>query len=145
MGTLHTVVQGEHISHIARRYGFTSFKPIWHAGENAALREKRKTPDVLFPGDQVFIPDKGIREEPRPTDQRHRFVGEHLHRHAAHPMADEGPGEPRDTAGRAGRRPRLGRAGSHLWVWLASSRLRCSTAAQKSCVLSLKSFLRSSE
>jgi len=74
MGTLHTVVQGEHLSHIARNYGFTSFKPIWHAGENAALRDKRKTPDVLFPGDQVFIPDKGIREEPRPTDQKHRFV-----------------------------------------------------------------------
>ena len=74
MGTLHTVVQGEHISHIARRYGFTSFKPIWHAAENAALREKRKTPDVLFPGDQVFIPERAIREEPRPTDQRHRFV-----------------------------------------------------------------------
>ena len=76
MSTIHTVVQGEHLSHIARKYGFTSFRPIWRAGENAELREKRKTPDVLFPGDQVFIPDKGIREEPRPTDQRHRFVKE---------------------------------------------------------------------
>ena len=74
MGTFHTVVQGEHISHIAQDYGFNSFKPIWYAAENAALREKRKTPDVLFPGDKVFIPDKAIREEPRPTDQRHRFV-----------------------------------------------------------------------
>ncbi len=74
MGTVHTVVQGEHLSHIARDHGFESFKPIWHAAENSELREKRKTPDVLFPGDQVFIPDKAIREEPRPTDQKHRFV-----------------------------------------------------------------------
>jgi len=71
---IHTVVQGEHIPGIAAQHGFRDFRAIWDHPRNAALKQERKNPNVLFPGDEVFIPDKELREEPRPTDARHRFV-----------------------------------------------------------------------
>ena len=73
MASYHTVVQGEHLSRIAKQYGFTDYRTIWVHGKNADLRSRRN-PNVLFPGDQVFIPDRETREESRVTDQRHRFV-----------------------------------------------------------------------
>jgi N-acetylmuramoyl-L-alanine amidase len=73
MATTHTVVQGEHLSRIAKRYGFTDYRTVWEHGNNAELR-RRRNPNVLFPGDQVYIPDRETREESRVTDQRHRFV-----------------------------------------------------------------------
>ena len=73
MASLHTVVQGEHLSRIAKRYGFTDYRVIWQHSRNAALRSKRN-PNVLFPGDELFIPDREKREELRGTDLRHRFV-----------------------------------------------------------------------
>jgi N-acetylmuramoyl-L-alanine amidase len=73
MSSFHTVVQGEHLSSIARKYGFASYKTIWEHGQNAELKNKRKNPNVIFPGDRLFIPDKGEKEEPRGTEQRHRF------------------------------------------------------------------------
>ena len=74
MSLYHVVAQGEYVSAIARRYGFSDYRTVWDAPENAALKAERKTPNVLFPGDRLFIPDRHLREEPRPTDQRHRFV-----------------------------------------------------------------------
>jgi Putative peptidoglycan binding domain/LysM domain len=73
MMTTHTVKQGEHLSQIAARYGFHDRDAIWNHPQNADLRGKRKNPNVLFPGDQLFIPDKEQRAEARPTERRHRF------------------------------------------------------------------------
>jgi hypothetical protein len=69
----HTVEQGEHVSRIAEAKGFSTYKRIWDAAENQALKAKRRNPNVLFPGDDLFIPDFETREEPRATDLRHRF------------------------------------------------------------------------
>jgi hypothetical protein len=74
MASQHTVVQGEHLSRIATQYGFSDYRTIWEHPQNASLRQKRVNPNVLFPGDQLYIPDRKEREENRPTDQRHRFV-----------------------------------------------------------------------
>ena len=74
MASYHTVKQGEHASSIAKKYGFTDFRTIWNHGQNAQLKQKRVNPNVLHPGDQLFIPDRTEREESRPTDRRHRFV-----------------------------------------------------------------------
>jgi N-acetylmuramoyl-L-alanine amidase len=73
VATYHTVVQGEHLSGIAKEYGFASYKTIWDHGQNAELKKKRRNPNVIFPGDELFIPDKGEKEESRNTEQRHRF------------------------------------------------------------------------
>ena len=73
MASHHIVVQGEHLSQIAEKYGFKDYRTIWDHGQNAALKAKRKNPNVLHPGDNVFVPDREPKEESRPTDQRHRF------------------------------------------------------------------------
>ncbi|HEY6946597.1 MAG TPA: peptidoglycan-binding domain-containing protein, partial [Candidatus Acidoferrum sp.] len=49
-------------------------KIVWDHPENADLKKLRKNPNILFPGDQVFIPDKEEKEESGPTDKRHSFV-----------------------------------------------------------------------
>lgn len=73
MATYHTVQQGEHVSRIAGKYGFNTFRVIWERPENKDLRDRRQNPNVLLPGDRLFIPDKQIKREGRPTGQRHRF------------------------------------------------------------------------
>jgi hypothetical protein len=70
----HVVQQGEHLAGIAARNGFSSFLPIWNHAENAELRALRKNPNILFPGDRLFIPDREQRQETGATEQRHRFV-----------------------------------------------------------------------
>src|SRR6201984_276162 len=74
MSDLHTVEQGEHLSQIAKVYGFPDYKILWDHPENADLKKLRKNPNILFPGDQVFIPDKEEKEESGSTDKRHTFV-----------------------------------------------------------------------
>jgi hypothetical protein len=73
MGGNHTVKQGEHISSIAYQYGFADWKSIWNRPENADLKQQRQNPNVLFPGDQVFIPDKTVKEISKPVDNQHAF------------------------------------------------------------------------
>lgn len=73
MARYHTVQQGEHLSGIAKRYGFSSYRTIWDHAQNAELKRKRVNPNVIFPDDRLFIPDKEEKQELRPTDQRHRF------------------------------------------------------------------------
>ncbi len=76
----HTVKQGEHLSSIAEAYGFRSIKPIWDHPDNAKVKDLRKNPNVLLPGDVLVIPDRAFKEESRSTEKRHRFkaVGEKL-------------------------------------------------------------------
>ncbi len=69
----HTVKQGEHIVRIARDNGLTKPEIVWNDPQNAALKEKRKNPNILFPGDQVFVPELTEKTESRPTGQLHRF------------------------------------------------------------------------
>jgi Putative peptidoglycan binding domain/LysM domain len=69
----YTVQQGDCMSSIAFENGFL-WKTLWSLPENAALKAKRKNPNVLMPGDVVYIPDLRVKQEPRPTDARHQFV-----------------------------------------------------------------------
>ena len=69
---IHRVKQGEHIQLIAKRFG-VPWKKIWDDPENQALKDSRKTPDILYPGDTVFIPDKESNDESIATGQRYRF------------------------------------------------------------------------
>jgi LysM repeat protein len=73
VSTNHIVVQGEHLSGIAKKYGFSSYKTIWDHGQNAELKKKRQNPNVIFPGDQLFIPDKEEKVESRNTEKKHTF------------------------------------------------------------------------
>jgi len=73
MATDHVVSQGEHTFGIARDYGFIDYHKIWDHPNNAELKNRRKNPNVLFPGDHLFIPDRKAGEYSRGTDQRHSF------------------------------------------------------------------------
>jgi N-acetylmuramoyl-L-alanine amidase len=74
MTASHTVAQGEHLSRIAREYGFRNFNTIWDHPQNAELKKKRANPNVLNPGDTLYIPDKEQKTVGRPTAQLHTFT-----------------------------------------------------------------------
>jgi hypothetical protein len=69
----HVVRQGEHLASIAEQYGFADSRTIWEHPRNADLRSRRD-PDVLFPGDTLFVPERRTRNESAATEARHRFV-----------------------------------------------------------------------
>ena len=69
----HIVAQGEHVPGLAKQYGFASYKRIWDHGQNAELKNKRQNPNVLFPGDRLFIPDKEEKKIPKQTEKKHPF------------------------------------------------------------------------
>src|SRR6476620_7084509 len=73
MATSHKIKQGEHISRVARLYGFRDYRSIWDHPANAALKKKRVDPHVLLPGDELHIPDKQLKSESRPLYESHTF------------------------------------------------------------------------
>ena len=68
----YTVKQGDCLSSIADEHGLL-WKKVWDHPKNARLREERKDPNVLYPGDVIFVPDKEEKQESGATEQRHRF------------------------------------------------------------------------
>src|SRR5215468_7896503 len=75
----HTIEQGEHVVRIAHQNGFRDWKSVWNDGENAGLRSRRDNPNVLFPGDELFLPDFLEREDPSATGMVHSFQAPALH------------------------------------------------------------------
>ncbi|HMD39838.1 MAG TPA: LysM domain-containing protein, partial [Candidatus Acidoferrum sp.] len=73
MSEYYTVEQGDHLSSIAKDYGFTDYTVIWDHPNNADLKNKRKNPNILLPGDEIFIPDMEEKNESGATDKRHTF------------------------------------------------------------------------
>ena len=71
---IHTVQQGECLSTIARRNGFGSWKILYDHPNNADLRKARKHPNILYPGDEVFIPDPKPKQVGVATGAAHKFV-----------------------------------------------------------------------
>jgi peptidoglycan hydrolase-like protein with peptidoglycan-binding domain len=72
-GTTYKVKQGDTIVRIADAHDFRSWEAIWNDEKNAALRAKRPSPHVLAPDDELYIPDKKVREFTCDTDRRHTF------------------------------------------------------------------------
>jgi hypothetical protein len=74
MADYYTVQQGDHLSKIAKDNGFTDYTVIWDHPNNADLKKQRKNPNVLLPGDEVFIPDMEQKQESGAADKRHTFT-----------------------------------------------------------------------
>src|SRR3954466_7677821 len=74
MAGAYTVKQGDHVPGLAARFGFTDYLVIWNHPNNAELKKNRENPNVLFPGDTVYIPEKDSGEFDRPTEKKHKFV-----------------------------------------------------------------------
>jgi N-acetylmuramoyl-L-alanine amidase len=70
----HTVRQGECLSSIAYDYGFRDPADIFGHADNAALRQQRSDPNLLYPGDEVVIPDRKQKTLVLATSARHRIV-----------------------------------------------------------------------
>lgn len=70
---IHKVEIGDCISSIAEQYGFF-WQSLWELPENAELKKRRKEPNVLLPGeDEVFVPEKRLKEVSKPTNEVHKF------------------------------------------------------------------------
>ncbi|WP_394849797.1 peptidoglycan-binding protein [Pendulispora brunnea] len=70
----YTVVQGDCLSTIARRFGFSDWRKIYDAPQNADFRQKRPNPNVIQPGDVLFVPEKTPKTVKVATGKTHRFV-----------------------------------------------------------------------
>lgn len=78
-GTLQPVGQGRCVARagdcvesIAYANGFF-WETIWEHPDNAELKEARKNPNILVPGDRVAIPRQRREDDCQPVDQRHRY------------------------------------------------------------------------
>ncbi len=69
---MYEVQQGESIPSIAADSGLF-WETVWNHPQNASLKAKRKTPNQLLPGDQVFIPDLRKKVESKGADASHKF------------------------------------------------------------------------
>lgn len=68
----YTIKSGDCLSSLGERYRIP-WKKIWQDSANEPLRKKRGDPDVLYPGDIIYIPDFEKKMEFGATEQRHRF------------------------------------------------------------------------
>src|SRR5579863_8777034 len=73
MGTIHEVQDGEYLLSIAKQYGFRDWHIIWDDPNNADFRKRRKNPNVIYVGDQIYIPDKEEKDQSGGTGKRHSF------------------------------------------------------------------------
>src|SRR5690242_17148453 len=69
----YTLRQGDCLSSVAFQNGYFP-GTIWEHPNNDELRELRGDPNVLLPGDRLFLPDKDAKTTPCETGKRHRFV-----------------------------------------------------------------------
>jgi len=72
MAETYQVKQGDCIYSIAFDKGLFA-DTIWNHPNNKDLKDKRKDPNVLLPGDMVYIPDKRLREYSEATNQVYKY------------------------------------------------------------------------
>ena len=66
------------MSSIAALYGFADYQLIYGDGANAELRRLRPNPNVLYPGDRVFVPEVTPSKQDCAVDAKHRVVVKRL-------------------------------------------------------------------
>jgi N-acetylmuramoyl-L-alanine amidase len=74
MPRIHTVSQGECLASIAVRYQFKDWKTIYNHVQNAEFKRLRPNPNVIYPGDKIYIPDAQVKNDSGNTEQQHKFV-----------------------------------------------------------------------
>jgi len=72
MPTQQKIQQGQCVSSIADQFHVPS-NIIWNAPQNTDLKQRRWDPNILMPGDELFVPDLQTRQDAGATEQRHTF------------------------------------------------------------------------
>ncbi|CAG0996658.1 hypothetical protein PHYC_02606 [Phycisphaerales bacterium] len=67
-----TASRGDSITSLSEQYGFF-WETVWNHAENSKLKNLRKDPNIIYNGDEVFIPEKTEKLEDRATGSRHKF------------------------------------------------------------------------
>jgi hypothetical protein len=68
----YTVRQGESIESIADERGFF-VDTLWNDSANAAVKEARKNPNLILPGDKIHIREKRKKQIDKPDAAKHTF------------------------------------------------------------------------
>ncbi|MDR3701688.1 MAG: peptidoglycan-binding protein [Candidatus Sulfopaludibacter sp.] len=67
------VQDGDCLASIAKQAGFADWHTIYDDSHNADFRKLRPDPNVICPGDQLFIPDKDVKTDSKGTDTASTF------------------------------------------------------------------------
>jgi LysM repeat protein len=73
MSKIHVVKQGDCLYRIAQQYGFADWRTIYNHPDNEDFRELRPNPNVIYPGDEVHIPDTEPKQVSLPTAKKHKI------------------------------------------------------------------------
>lgn len=65
--------RGDHATRVAIAAGFRELRTVWDHPNNADLGSRRN-PNVLAEGDELFVPERELRDEEAVTTRRHNFV-----------------------------------------------------------------------
>lgn len=74
MGEVYEVKQGDYLSKIAKDHGFSDWRTIYDDLQNTDFRKLRPNPNVICPGDRVYIPDRKVKTVVVRTGVTHKFV-----------------------------------------------------------------------
>jgi len=69
----YVVKQGDTLSLIAKQFKLASWESIYNHPNNAEFKKNRPNPNLIYPGDKLFVPQREIRTEDSATEQKHRF------------------------------------------------------------------------
>lgn len=69
----YVVRQGDHLSGLAARFGFDA-QQVWQHADNEEVREARPNPEVLSPGDILFIPEPDPEPLPLEVHTTNRYA-----------------------------------------------------------------------
>lgn len=72
MAKVYSVQEGDCVNSIAFERGLY-WEAVWNHGNNAQLKQLRKNPNILKPGDTLHVPDLTLEEQSRATNKRHKF------------------------------------------------------------------------
>ena len=69
----YTVKDGDCLESIARAFKLSGWKAIYDHPKNADFKAKRPNPNILCPGDTLYIPAKEVKTLSGASEQCHRF------------------------------------------------------------------------
>jgi hypothetical protein len=58
---------GDCVASVAEQAGFADWRRVWEAAENASLRAERSNPNVLVPGDLLWVPEVETKQVALPS------------------------------------------------------------------------------